>query len=201
MPTLKDMALILQRLKLATEDRHRALERQLPLLQPALSLPDYRQFLVRFLGYYAPLEASLLPLPWWPQMGFAYSDRRKTPRLQQDLLALGEGAASVQSLPHCRELPVVESLPQLLGCLYVVEGATLGGQIISRHLHAHLGLTADTGAAFFSGYGARTGSHWKAFCNELSSLTVAQGSEDAVISSANETFATLDRWLFQKLPA
>jgi heme oxygenase len=188
--------LILQQLKLATHDRHKALEKQLPLLRPALSLPDYRQFLSRFLGYYLPLEARLLPLPWWQQMAFAYSDRRKSPRLEQDLLALGEAAASVQCLPQCRDLPALETLPQLLGCLYVVEGATLGGQIISRHLQATLGLTASTGAGFFSGYGPLTGSHWKAFCTELTSLSVRCGSDDAVIASANETFATLDRWLF-----
>ena len=201
MPPLKDAALILQRLKLATRERHQALEQKLPLLHPTLSLRDYQLFLARFLGYYLPLEARLLPLPWWPQMAFAYSDRRKAPSLQQDLQALGEATASVQSLPQCPDLPALESLPQLLGCLYVVEGATLGGQIISRHLHATLGLTADTGAAFFGGYGTRTGSHWKAFCMALTSHAARCDSDDAVISSANDTFATLDRWLFPKAHA
>jgi heme oxygenase (biliverdin-IX-beta and delta-forming) len=198
---LKDMVVILQRLKLATHERHMALEKQLPLLHPALSLRDYRRFLARFLGYYVPLEARLLPLPWWQHMGFAYTDRRKAPRLEQDLRALGEAEASVQLLPQCHELPALESLPQLLGCLYVVEGATLGGQIISRHLHATLGLTAETGAAFFGGYGTRTGSHWKAFCADLSSLTARCDGDQAVITSANDTFATLDRWLFPQAGA
>lgn len=201
MSILKDVILVLQRLKLATQERHKALEKQLPLLHPALSLREYRRFLARFLGYYVPLEARLLPLPWWPHMGFAYSDRRKAPRLEQDLQALGEAEASVQSLPQCHELPVLETLPQLLGCLYVVEGATLGGQIISRHLHATLGLTANTGAAFFSGYGTRTGSHWKVFCTALSSLTNQHENDEAVITSANDTFATLDRWLFPRASA
>ena len=150
--------MILQRLKQATRERHAALEIQLPLMQPDLSLAAYRRFVARFLGYYAPLEAAMLPLPWWQQLGLTYSDRRKSPRLEQDLLALGMGPNSVQQLAQCLDLPPLESLPQLLGCLYVVEGATLGGQIITRQLHTTLGLTASTGVSFFSGYGEHTGS-------------------------------------------
>jgi heme oxygenase (biliverdin-IX-beta and delta-forming) len=195
---LKDEAVILQRLKQATRERHAALEARLPLLQPDLSLAVYRQFMARFLGYYAPLEASLLPLPWWQQLGFTYSDRRKAPRLEQDLLALGACPNSVQCVPRCQDLPPLDSLPQLLGCLYVVEGATLGGQIITRHLHTTLGLTPGTGVSFFSGYGATTGSRWKAFCTQLTTLAAAGDAEGALIASANATFSSLDRWLFPR---
>jgi heme oxygenase len=54
----------------------------------------------------------------------------------------------------------------LIGTLYVIEGATLGGQVISRHLYRHLGFSANAGARFFNGYGdeAATQQQWTLFC-------------------------------------
>ena len=41
----------------------------------------------------------------------------------------------------------------------------MGGQIVSRHLHATLGLSASAGASFFNGYGdaLETQKRWQAF--------------------------------------
>ena len=87
---------------------------------------------------------------------------RKTALHIDDLKALGATPDFLARAPLCRELPDVASSARLFGCLYVIEGATLGGQVITRHLHTHLGLTPACGASFFSGYGAQTGSRWKA---------------------------------------
>ena len=191
-------ALILKRLKQATSERHAALEGQLPLLDPCLSREDYHQLLGRFFGYYAPLETRLLALPWPDEIGFDYSGRHKTPRLEQDLIALGETPETLAQLPRCQDLPEVLTLSNLLGCLYVIEGATLGGQIITRHLLINLGLTPETGAAFFNGYGEQTGAHWQTFCKMLTDLTEETSSDEEIIASANRTFETLGQWLFPK---
>lgn len=193
--------MFLQRLKQATRERHAHLEAQLPLLDPGLSHDAYRRFVGRFLGYYAPLESRLLSSPWWGPIGLAYAERRKTPHLVRDLVALGSTPAALAQVEQCRELPDVASSARLLGCLYVIEGATLGGQIITRHLNTHLGLTAQSGAAFFSGYGAQTGSRWKAFGTQLTAYVQHSGGDDEIIAGANQTFATIDRWLFPQPPA
>lgn len=81
----------------------------------------------------------------------------------------------------------------------MIEGSTLGGQIICKHLSQCLNLTPDTGAAFFSGYGQRTGMQWKAF-REFFNLTYLDfnQSQQSIIDSANQTFITLDTWLFRE---
>jgi heme oxygenase (biliverdin-IX-beta and delta-forming) len=188
--------MILKRLKQATSQRHAALERQLPLLDPNLSHPAYRQCARRFFGYYAPLEAKLLALPWWESIGFCYTPRHKTPRLEQDLLSMGDTSDTLAQLPRCQNLPTTDTLAHLLGCLYVLEGATLGGQIITKHLRANLGVTPQSGSAFFNGYGVHTGPHWLAFCKMMMVHAEHSGSADDIITSANQTFATLDQWLF-----
>ena len=45
----------------------------------------------------------------------------------------------------------------LLGAMYVMEGSTLGGQLIARHVELVLGLTAGQGNAHFRGHNERTG--------------------------------------------
>ena len=70
------------------------------------------------------------------------------PRLQLDVLPLNNAAKA-------------------LGCLYVLEGATLGGVLIARHVRASLGFDGDAGSAFYLGYGPRTGAMWRGFCGVL----------------------------------
>ena len=203
--------MILRRLKMATSASHTALEDQLPLMNADLTREDYFQFVSRFFGFYAPLEVQLLASPQWHQLAFDYAPRQKTPRLAQDLLALGRSDAALAATPRCTDLPACTTAEQLLGCLYVIEGATLGGRSITRHLQTQLGLTPESGGAFFDGYGVQTGSHWKAFCTMLSENAdrqmghSADDSADhfsvenrhaAIVAGANQTFETLTRWLF-----
>lgn len=193
-------ARILKRLSQSTSERHAALERQLPLLDPRLSRENYRQFVSRFLGYFAPLEIQLLALPCWDEIGFHYSERFKTPLLEQDLIALGDTPEVQARFPRCQKLPKLDTLPNVLGCLYTIEGATLGGQIITRHLQASLNLTPESGASFFNGYGAETGVRWHAFCAMLTAFAEQTGGEEDIIATANQTFETLEQWLFPKSP-
>jgi len=191
---------ILDRLKQATRERHRLLEGKLPLLDPQLSLDNYRCLVSKFYGYYAPMELMLLALPWCDEVGLNYNERQKTPSLEQDLIFLGYKPETLAQIPRCQNLPEVNSIPQFLGCLYVIEGATLGGQIIAKHLQANLSITQKTGAAFFNGYGVLTAKHWKAFCTLLTTFSEHEDGDEIVIASANKTFETLDGWLFPTPP-
>jgi heme oxygenase len=195
--------MILKRLKLATSASHTALENQLPLMHTDLSRDDYHQFVSRFLGFYAPLENQLLASPFWQLLAFDYHARQKTPRLEQDLLSLGSSPESLAAAPQCTDLPEVRTPEHLLGCLYVIEGATLGGRVITRHLQNQLGLTPESGGAFFDGYGTETGARWKAFCTMLSRNADHSGNEGrhaAIVAGANHTFETLIHWLFPASP-
>ncbi len=200
-PSINTATMIMTRLRQATSVRHAALERQLPLLHPQLSREHYCQFMARFLGYYAPLEARLLTLPWWQDIGFDYTERYKTPRLMRDLLALGVAPHTLATAPRCECFPAIDTLSQALGCLYVIEGATLGGQVITRHLKANLGLTPTSGAAFFDGYGAETGARWRTFTTMLNTFSDTSDELDPIIDTANRTFETIDRWLFPAAPS
>jgi len=167
-------------------------------MDPAFSLGDYRRLLTRFYGYYVPLEARLVAWSEAEARGIAYAERVKVPELERDLITLGETAETIALLPHCAALPALATEAEGLGCLYVVEGSTLGGQVITRQLLKSLGLTAENGVAFFNGYGAETGPRWKTFGAWLEEGAAQLDQDEAIIAGANETFRTLGDWLFAK---
>jgi heme oxygenase len=110
-----------------------------------------------------------------------------------DLQLLGRTSTQVEALPRCAELPLQLTPSHALGILYVLEGATLGGQVIGRNLSAVLKLGATNGAAFFAGYGDETRAMWKRFSEHVD-RSAALDSE-TVIASAVDTFEKLRSWL------
>jgi heme oxygenase len=83
----------------------------------------------------------------------------------------------------------------LAGCLYVLEGACLGGQIIARALRERLPLTDDHGLSFFVGDGSRTGARWRSVLDWLEGLVRRGALADEIVASARETFCALGCWV------
>ncbi len=187
--------MILQRLKNETREIHAALERQMPLLDADLHAADYQHMVQKLYTYHKPLEVLLLSLPGFAAIGLDYSGREKAPRLARDLAALSVSASDVEHMHQCESLPPLAHPSHLFGCLYVLEGATLGGQIVARHLQASLGLTPETGASYFSGYGAQTGPQWKVFCALLTAYAEPLDDPNDILAGAHATYATLSAWM------
>jgi heme oxygenase len=182
---------LLAALRAATRTVHERLEAALPLTDPGLTLAAYRVIVEAFHGFYAPLEPRLAKAAELSAGGVPVGGREKRGRLRGDLLALGASDASVDALPLCAAVPDVTTPGAALGCLYVLEGATLGGRVIVRKLR-DLGLGPTTGAAFFDGYGVETGRMWASFCVQL----VASPWERAeTVAAAVATFVEFERWL------
>jgi heme oxygenase (biliverdin-IX-beta and delta-forming) len=181
-------------LRQATIAAHRRLEERLDLLAPDLSRAHYRRMIEAFYGFYLPVEAGLARLlPDVPPLGFDLPRRHRL--LYRDLLALGASANDVRRLPLCTALPPL-SLPEHLGgCLYVIEGAALGGQIIARALARTLGMGSEAGAAFFAGGGHDTIARWRRVLGWLGEAHPKGDSSGEVVRAARETFDALGRWL------
>jgi len=185
---------LLVRLRQATSPFHEAVEKHVDVLRPDLPSTEYRHLIGRFYGFYAPLELRMAEVPSLNAACPDYPKRRKTARLEQDLCELGLSADAVARLPRCTELPALATVADALGCLYVTEGATLGGAIISRHVSAVLGITAETGCAFFTSYGDERGSMWKGLAEILNTIS-EEPNKLAAIQSACATFQAFDTWL------
>jgi heme oxygenase len=177
-------------LREATGPLHASIERTLSLATFELSFPVYRRILGAFLGFYTPLEARLVREA--TQSGdIDLLGREKVALLRKDLRTLGATPEGLAALPLCRAVPRIDGMPRALGCMYVLEGATLGGQLIARRLNEHLGIDVHSGGAFFAAYGAETGAMWRAF---VARLNRQPPPFDSTLAAAVETFEQLQGW-------
>ncbi len=182
------------RLKTETEEVHRRLEARLPLLSDSLSTTTYVSLLTRFFGLYLPLERAIAlhPAAALPQLDFPR--RRKADLIRKDLAFFGFIGDDIAGLPLAAGLPHVERVEDVFGCLYVTEGATLGGALIGRHLQERFGFTAESGAAFFHAYGERRGAMWKAWREALAALP-PETDGDRLVAAARATFVAFEQHL------
>ena len=183
-------ASILNRLRLETRGGHDAVERVLNLMATDLTRRAYGQRLAQFYGFYGPLEAAL-QLRCTPHLTALLPRLNKTALLSQDIERLG---VSLEHLPLCSNLPQIETDAEVLGCLYVMEGATLGGRLITQHVQATLGITPQGGGSFFEGYGEGTGKMWQAMRQLLVNCSIDTPTENAIVTNATATFASLRNW-------
>jgi heme oxygenase len=177
--------MLLDRLKAETRDAHDRIEHDLGLTRADLSLETYGILLTRMHGFFTS---------WEPAVEAALDDaaflgpRRKLPLLAGDLAALG-----LRPGPACALLPAMPGRDAALGSLYVLEGSTLGGQVIRRHVEALFAFSPGGPTAYFTGYGADTGRRWQEMRARLAALP--QAAAPIVVEAALSTFDALHRWL------
>ena len=172
----------LTRLREQTAPSHARLEGRLGRFEWLESLDSYAGMLERLHRFYAHAERELA-LGEAPLLaGLELEQRRKAPLLAGDLASLGRALPLTRRLHPVAGMPAMRSPGRALGCLYVLEGATLGGKVIEREVRRRLGLERDGGTSFFGAYGSQVGARWRAFCEiverearalDLAGMTVA----------------------------
>jgi heme oxygenase len=148
-----------QQLRQATKLPHHALDHHpvlAPLLKPDLSRVQYGNALAALHGVYQYAESWILAFLDQNPGVFDYAARRKLPALQADLHSLQR-----TPLPLAWDFQAPKTLGALIGILYPLEGSTLGGQYIARHLSQLPGPRLPT--RFFTGYGELTPQRWDEF--------------------------------------
>jgi heme oxygenase len=179
----------LQQLRRETLPDHNAVERSLPLMDHELDVDTYVSCLLKLHGIIAAWEEWAAPnAPAWIQPLLAA--RRRGELLLLDLTCFGVDTSG-EARPA---LPQMRDTASLLGAMYVMEGSTLGGQLIARHVELVLGLTAGQGNAYFCGHNERTGQLWKEFCDALRTK-VPERETDAVIAAAKAMFGVFGSWM------
>jgi len=185
------LPLVIVELRAATAELHRRLDTRLPFSR--MDLPLYRELMSAYYGFYQPLERALAP---WGEVipDLEWGRRSKTPYLQADLLALGLKDPQIDALPMCPELPAITNVAQALGVLYVLEGATLGGQVLRNLIEIKIGVGSTNGGAFMNVYGTETSALWRRFLDCLYQLQAPAERLEAV-NVAQSTFVCFEQWL------
>lgn len=166
------------------------------ILTPSVSIQDYQTYLGALFGVTIACEDQVFPAI--SHIITDLTERYKSSLIIDDLLATGFTEAEIDALPVYRF--EFSSVAEALGIMYVLEGSTLGGRILYKHIHEVLGLTSENGASYFFGYGAQTGNLWKSFISSLTQFVDEHEERDGVIGSAKKTFTIIDNWLGQTNP-
>ena len=186
--TGRDAGTTLALLRAATRPAHDRLEAEMGLVDEGLDLAAYRRRLERFHGFWQG---------WQPAVAVLLGDeeflapRRRLHLLAADLFSLGLPPEAIATLPACPP-PDLGSAAAAMGSLYVMEGSTLGGRVILRHVEAHLD---GAGCSYFTGYGNNTGMMWRSFVARLDQWPAAEA--ERIVIGATATFEHLGWWFAQ----
>ncbi len=162
------------KLRAATHSYHVSIN-QHPLLHGLTTreypLANYRVLLVAYFHLFEILEMRVTAFLEKSTVPFDYSKRTKLSWIQDDLDYFNENPKTESNLPSSPvDFPQINSVGQLIGVLYSIEGSTLGGQVISQNLDLNHNLSITNGARFFSGYADNTEVQWREFCRFAESI-------------------------------
>jgi heme oxygenase len=158
--------------------------------------PDgYGRALRLLYGFFEPLETRLLAVPALSAVVPGLESRMRSRLLEMDLACLGLPAPAIRQVPRCSELPGLTGAAEALGCLYVLEGSTLGGQIMAREIVAMDPALAPA-CRFLRCDGEDVGLRWKGFAAALEGYCGEHpGDSDTLCDSAIRTFRLLESWI------
>jgi heme oxygenase (biliverdin-IX-beta and delta-forming) len=181
---------LLARLRGETSQAHRDLEAALDLRGHDLDRRRVLCVLQRFYGFHAVWEGAMRR----SSIGAFFEPRARLSHICADLAAFGLNSAQLAALPLCAAAaPLAARREAAVGSLYVMEGSTLGGQVIGRAL-AGASWAPPGGLAYFQPYGARTGEMWRSF-RAWAQATTPPDRHGEVAAGAAATFKTLQAWM------
>jgi heme oxygenase len=183
----------------ATHHHHVQLNRHLllaGLMQPDYPLSRYQTLIGTYYRLYALLEERInLFLNDHPGV-FNYKERCKLPWLINDLAFFKIDPLMIPLLSStATDFLKIETIGQLVGVLYVVEGSTLGGQIIAQVLLKNHGFMRDTGSCFFTGYDKSIMTFWQQFIAFSDTLSCDNHECQAAVEAACQAFQLFNQVL------
>jgi heme oxygenase (biliverdin-IX-beta and delta-forming) len=184
---------MIERLRESTGRLHQELEKELiPRIKGVSDPTAYTSLLQLFYGYYYPLEQHIAAHIGADFPG-GFEQRRKAAALLNDIAAITGSPAEQPEC--CNDLPEIKDAAQALGAMYVLEGSTLGGQVICQMLLRNLKDPALPQAlSFFNGYGTDTQAQWDGFVHYLAGYHGDSLQQESMLQAAKDTFSKFREW-------
>jgi len=187
----------MERLWAETWVLQRRVEREHAVFGDGACWLDYRLYLCRMYGFFAPLEAELAEVPGLADAVPDAGERiHKTALLGRDLLALGVERGHLGQIPRLA-VPLLDELPEALGWMYVAESVTLDGAELARHLEVQMPAELDGAAAYLRCYGEDVQERWRRFGAAIDAYVERAGAAacDRIVHAATDCLFQLHRWL------
>jgi len=181
-------------LRTETAGGHKELESLMyvnEIMNNSLSIEQYKKLLTINYIIHQKLEnklANMLDANLASELDM--KSRLKLAALEKDLAYWNIDSLTLPGLNFDLFIPEKNNA-EVLGALYVLEGATLGGNMIKRHILANPTFKDEEGGLNYYGvYGDELSAKWKSFVSILND-TVSEADYERCIASANHTFNNL----------
>jgi heme oxygenase len=181
-----------------TRQEHHDLEKALDLFSSQFNVTQYRDLLLKFLVFHVAFDAYIAVRGREDISAekFYLEGRSKKNWLAQDVDFMGmDKVADIRQLSHEDFAALLPSTEHIWGAIYVIEGSTLGGEILARHFTKTLGLFPEAGLRFFTAYGSETKAMWCETIRQLEALAKQDVRHDNIIIGAKRTFEFLKQHL------
>ena len=183
-------------LRTETADRHKALEAMMfvnEIMKHSLSVEEYKTLLTVNYIVHQKLENKLAnSLDANIANKLEMNSRLKLTSLERDLTYWNIDPLTLPALDFELFIPEKNNAA-VLGAFYVLEGATLGGNVIKKHLLSNPNFEGhEAGLNYYGVYSEQLGAKWKTFLNVLNE-TVEEEDYALCVTSANRTFDNLIR--------
>lgn len=183
-------------LRTETAEKHKKLESLMfvhDIMNHTLSVNDYKKLLTINYIIHQRLEnklANMLETNLAQELDM--NSRLKLNALEKDLAYWNIDSLTLPALDFDLFIPD-QNNAAILGALYVLEGATLGGNVIKKHILANPNFKDNgDGLHYYGVYGAELGAKWKKFVSIINEK-VEEADYEVCINSANQTFDNLIR--------
>ena len=191
---------IMNKLKMATHHLHDEVEKLAfikEIMSGTLSLSDYYSLILHNYVFHLIVEEAILRgLSKTELIELDFVERRKIGYLYADLEQHQEIGQQVGTKINqlANELVTkfaIDNFYEGIGALYVLEGATLGGNIIKRELSKIPEIMQQTTIHYYGCYGKNQGIIWKSFKENVERLITSPMTEQQAINGAIKTFDLL----------
>jgi heme oxygenase (biliverdin-IX-beta and delta-forming) len=177
------------RLRARTADLHKRTEEQAGIPGRVNCTEDYALLLQSMFAFHLAAEQALLDKKWaaeWERVGVTIGDHIRSHLIAEDLRALGV-ASAVTVGPEVAPGPdlAIASFAEALGCVYVVEGSSLGGKYIAPMIVQKVGPVP---IAYYEGAGRDHPAPWRRVQRALGVFETDRGDGEAVVAGALTTF-------------
>ena len=194
---------LMEELKAATQPAHRRLETApffSALAACQLPLESYVGQLRALALIHSVLEQALASCAD-PRVGSVWNrEMCKLPLLQNDLrffeprtvADLKEGVDAALNAAEQLRLLSIERPLALLGCVYVLEGSTLGATVLRPLVARAFLLTGEEGQAYLHNYGPEVQARWVQFQQRMNLLYLSAEERGQIVKAAGDVFQQLD---------
>jgi heme oxygenase len=191
--------MIMQLLKEQTSTLHNQVEKAAfakQIMDGSLTLAQYQHLIIKNYQLHKMVESQIARQLTPEEQGkLQFEKRQKLHLLAKDLEGLGLDPTAL--LVQDDNDFAIQNIYEAIGAMYILEGSTLGGAVIQRHLAKNPAIGGEVAFHYYGCYGKETGEMWKQFAMFATMAVVTPETQEMVLQKAIETFSLFEYLLGQ----